>query len=92
MPPENQVNKDHLKLLFAGEKKLFKVTEVTHIIVPLLDELSIKNMLAMITLDDPARAYFPDGYWKTVKPDRAYVFNIINTVHPGYLNQLISHA
>ena len=48
MPPENQVNKDHLKDLFAGKKKAYKITEITHIIVPLLDELSVKNMLHMI--------------------------------------------
>ena len=65
---------------------------MSHVIVPLLDELSVKNMLSMIGPEDPARAYFPEGYWKTVKPDRTFVFNIINTVHPGYIDELILHA
>ena len=79
-------------MLFADRKKAFKVTEVTYINVPLWDELSVSNMLQMIGEDDDARAYFPDGYWKKVKPDRSYVFNVLNTCHPGYLDQLISHA
>ena len=46
----------------------------------------------MIGENDDSRTYFPDGYWKKIKPDRGYVFNIINPVHPGYIEQLISHA
>jgi len=86
------VNKDHLKDLFAGKKKAYYITDISHIIVPMLDELSVKNMLRMIEPEDPARYYFPETYWKKAKPDRAYVFNIINTVHPGYVSELIGHA
>ena len=78
--------------MFAGIKKAYKISDVSHIIVPLLDELSVKNMLEMIKPGDAARDYFPETYWKKAKPDRTYVFNVINTVYPDYLNQLISHA
>ena len=72
--------------MFADKKKAFKVTDVTYINVPLWDELSVANMLQMVGPEDDARAYLPEGYWKKVKPDRGYVFNVINTVYPGYVD------
>ena len=86
------MNKDFFKQLFAGDKKALKVTAVTHIIVPKLDEMKMSVILAMIDGKDDAREYFPDEYWKKKTPDRTFFFNVLNTVHPGYLQQLISHA
>ena len=48
LPPSNHVNKDHIKQLLADEKKAFRLNQVSHIKVPLLDELSTSNMLKMI--------------------------------------------
>ena len=46
----------------------------------------------MIGADDAARMYLPDEYFKKKKADRSYLFNILNSVHPGFLNQVIAHA
>ena len=92
MAPISHVNKDFLKQLFAGEKKALKITQITHIIVPKLDELKCEAIIAMIGKDDAARLYLPDEYFKKKKADRTFLFNILNTVHPGFLNQLVSHA
>ena len=48
MPPVTHVNKDFFKALFSGEKKAVKVTQVTHIIVPKLDEMKMETILKMI--------------------------------------------
>ena len=36
--------------------------------------------------------YFPDKYPKDKGPPREYFFNILNTVHPNYLGQIMAHA
>ena len=46
------MNKEFFKSLFKGEKKVQKVTEVQHIIVPKLEELSIKAIFEMVKKDD----------------------------------------
>jgi len=60
--------------------------------VPKLDELKCEAIIAMIGVDDAARVYLPDEYFKKKKADRTFLFNILNTAHPGFLNQVISHA
>ena len=78
-----------MRKLFKGEKRAFKVTDVRRIILPLIDELSCKAMLGMIKNDEEVLVYLPDEYLKKLKPDHIFFFNIINTVHPGFLPQLI---
>ena len=36
--------------------------------------------------------YFPDEYPKGKGPPREYFFNILNTLHPDYLSQVMVHA
>ena len=36
--------------------------------------------------------YFPSQFPKGRLPDRAYMFNVLNTVMPGYLSEVIAHA
>lgn len=45
MMPKKMVNKDFYKMLFKGDKRLFKLKGVSYIIVPKLDELSVSNIL-----------------------------------------------
>ena len=44
MPPEKQVNKDFMRQVLTGEKKLLKKNKVNYIHVPAYDELSVKNL------------------------------------------------
>ena len=36
--------------------------------------------------------YFPDKYPKGKGPPHEYFFNILNTLHPDYLSQVMVHA
>jgi len=36
--------------------------------------------------------YFPKKMAKNRMPDREYMFNILNTIQPAYLQTLITHA
>jgi len=74
------------------KKRVLKICDVKHIIVPRLDELSIKHMIEMIRGDAALAMYFPDEFLKGRIPDRTFFFNVLNTIYPGYLNELIGHA
>ncbi len=92
MPPENQVNKEFFKQLFMNQKKVFKISEIKHILVPKLDEMGVKQMLPIVAEDEAIKAYFPDEFFGNTLPNRQFFFNIINTMYPGYLDQLLQNA
>ena len=60
--------------------------------MPRLEELSIKKMTEMMKDDKALAAYLPDEYLKQKTADRTYFFNILNTLYPEYVQQLLSHA
>ena len=61
-PPASHLGKDFFKALFMGDKKLYKISEVKYIQVPLLDDLSIENMKKLIDKDADILKCFPDEY------------------------------
>ena len=83
---------DWLKSIFKEEKKLFKISEIKHIQVPKYDELSIKNLYGKFMKLPNVKYYFPDTYPKGRQADREYTFNIVNTLHPEILKELIEYA
>ena len=42
--------------------------------------------------DPKMMAYFPDRYPKGKGPPREYFYNVLNTIHPDYLQQVLTHA
>ena len=50
--------------MFKGDKKSFRVTNIRTIIVPKLEELSVKNMLKMVKNDVNIVYYMPAEYFK----------------------------
>ena len=92
LPPPSHVNKDFLKDVLAGKKQLFKKIQVHEIKVPKYDELSVKALYPTFTGDPIFKSYFPDRYPKNKGPTRESFFNILNTLYPDYLAQVMSHA
>ena len=85
MPPEKQINKDFMRQVLTGEKKLLKKNKVDYIHVPAYEELSVKNMWPDLKTDKEFMVYFADDYAKDRYPCREYFFNMLNTVYPEYL-------
>ena len=46
----------------------------------------------MVNKDATLQMYFPDEFLKGKKFDREYTFNVLNTVHPGYLEDIVAFA
>ena len=60
--------------------------------MPLYDELSVANIWPMMKAEKKFVIYFPTKMAKNRLPDREYMFNILNTIEPEYLQTLIKHA
>ena len=86
------INKDFLKQVFANEKSLLRLDQVRRINVPLYDELSVGNLWPMFKDDAQFMKYFPNKLAQGRLPDREYFFNIMNTFHSNYVEQIIKHA
>ena len=92
LPDEGSVNKDFLKLVLAEKKQLLKKQEVNYITVPHYDEISVKALWPDLKKDGEFMQYFSSVYPKGRGPPREYFFNILNTIKPDYLQQLLDHA
>ena len=86
------MNKDWLKAIFAGKKKLFKRIKVDFIKVPKYDEISVKALYNKLITFENMHLYFPDKYAVGRQADREYFFNIANTLHPDVVKEIINHA
>ena len=60
--------------------------------VPKYDELSVKHIFGNFKEDTEVMQYMQDEYPKDRFPSREYFFNILNTVHPEYVADMIAHA
>jgi len=68
------------------------VNEVKRINVPHYEELSVKSIVDMYKDDERLWKYLPTVYAKGKQLDRTFFFNILHTVHPDALPELIAHA
>ena len=86
------ITKDFLRQLFRGEKKLLPLRDVRSTAVPKYDELGVVSLTAQMKEDAHFQAYFPDKLPKGRNPGREYFFNVLNTLHPDYVQALVEHA
>ena len=69
-----------------------KKNQVNFIHVPHWDELSVKNLWKDLKEDEAFRIYFQDEYAEERGPSRKYFFDILNSIYPDYLSQIMNHA
>ena len=60
--------------------------------VPHYDELSVKALWPHVKKDADFTKYFPDTYPAGKGPPRQYFFDVLNTLQPEYLQQVMKHA
>ena len=86
------MNKDFLKEVLKEEKQLMPLNEVNRVNVPLYDELAVTTFWPMMQEDEKVMQFFPSKLPKGRVPDREYFWNIMHTIHPDYVQQLVKHA
>ena len=92
VPPAASVNRDFLRAVLIGKKKLLKIGDCNFVNVPKYDELSVRNIFPRFKEDPEVMVYFQDTYPKDRWPDREYFFTILNSVRRDYVRDLIVHA
>ena len=92
LPDETVVTKDFPKQVLRNEKQLLKKADVVTVQVPAYDELSVKAMYPMFAKDKEFMQFFPDKYPMGKGPPRDYFFNVLNTIQPDFLKQMMDHA
>ena len=78
--------------MLGGKNYLMKKAVIQQVVVPYYDELSVKNLWPQFSKDPEFTQYFPDKYPVGKGPPRQYFFDILNTVHPDFLQQMMNHA
>ena len=78
--------------MLSGEKKLMPLSEVKLVTVPAYDELSVKNLYSHMTKIEEFMQYMPDKVPKQRTVSRCYFFNIMHSINPSYVQELIRHA
>jgi hypothetical protein len=86
------MNKDFLKQVFLGEKKLLALSEVRHVNMPVYDETSVVQLWPDFQEDARFMLYFPDKFPKGRLPDRSYFFCVMNTLMEEYTQAILKHA
>ena len=81
-----------MKQILSEEKQLLKKSDVAFIHVPQYEELSVKALWPQVADDEEISKYFPDQYAVGKGPGRDYLFNVLNTIQPDFLKQMIDHA
>ena len=69
-----------------------KKGQVQYIQVPHYDELSVLNIRPEFKKDMTFASFFPSKWAKDKGPPRQYFFNILNTLYPEYLQEVMAHA
>ena len=60
--------------------------------VPHYDELAVRNIWPQFAQDDKLAKYFPNEFPQGKGPPREYFFNVLNSIYPDYLKQMLEHA
>ena len=92
VPPPFMMHRDFMKQVLAGKKKLKALKEVQRVVVPKYEELAVEKVFPQVSRDPAVMVYFPDALPKNRNVSREYFWNILHTVHPVYVQRIISHA
>ena len=69
-----------------------KKKQVDYVHVSHYQELSVKNLWKDLKDDTKFNVYFQDKYAEDKGPCRKYFFDILNTIYPIYLGNIMKHA
>ena len=92
MPDKHYYNKDFLKDVLAGRKRLLRFSEVRTLMVPCYIELQPKNLLITVLKFPSVSVYLPEVCKTTGLLDRYYLNSVLATVEPDWFLQVIRHA
>jgi hypothetical protein len=77
----------------GGDKDILPIDTVKMVDVPRYEELSVKAVLPLVEGDVQLFKYLPDKSMSRGKIiDRAYFFNVLNTMRKDFLHHIVTEA
>ena len=92
LPKKGRYNKDFLKDVLAGRKKLFRRADTKFLEVPRYKELAYINLKEQAYQDPEVAAYLPDPKEGQREVDRLFFFTILSTLRTEWLLENIQNA
>ena len=92
LPPLRSINKEFIRDVLTDKKKLLLMNSVKMIKVPKFPELNVRDILEDLSDDENVMMHLPFSNNHKKPIDRDYFFNIVNTLLPEYIKNLISHS
>ena len=86
------VTKDFLKQVLSGLKKLLKMQDVRFVNPPSYDEIGVKALYHKVLEEEGMKDFFPAKFPKGLQCDKAYFYNVWNTLYPDQVKKVIDHA
>ena len=91
-PPISQFDKEWIRMVLGGEKKLCPLSELKPVAIGHYPEVSVKTLFPMYCDRAEVRDYLPSKMCKGRSLDKTYFFNILNTFVHDELQAILSHA
>ena len=86
LPSYGATKINFLRSVLCNKKRVLKQSQVTHMVVPRFEELSVKNLYPDAMSDSEISPYLPDLEKNSNKlPERDYFFAILGSLKPDYL-------
>jgi len=93
LPDYKDFDLGFLKQIISGEKKLVKRSDLMSVVVPAFKEFTVDKLYEMMKDDEKALSYLPTfDETKRQRPNRTFVFNVVNTIHQSYISQCSERA
>jgi len=87
------MNKEWIKNILNGSKKLLKLTQIKPVNVGNFPEVSVKHLFEEFSGRPEIAVYMPPVTSKKMKQlDRKYFFTVVNTFFPEEMSDIIQHA
>ena len=87
--PEHACSKEWIRMIFNGEKKLLKLSDLKPVEVGNYPELSVKKLYAEFADRPTVKPYMPPKVIKGRQIDKRYFFNIVHTMHSDELSSMM---
>ena len=85
MAPKEHVTHDDLKGFMNDTKPIMKQSDVRHVKMPQLDEISTARIFPLFKNDPVLMAYLPSHSSENRLPPHDFFFDILNTLYPEYV-------
>ena len=85
-------SKEWIRMIFAGEKKLLKLSQLKPVNVGNYPELSVKKLYTEFATRKTVEPYMPPKLMKGRQIDKVYFWNCVHTLHPEELESMMQYA